>query len=351
MSTTRNSAALAAALKDLRETARLTQNQLATGFTTETPVSGPTISSWESPTSPKQPNRERIADYARFFATDRSLAPTPHLVPLDDLTESEEAQRASIEARLLASLGQPHAPTSEPRSTFTFESGPLTVICPEAPRDDRSHLADPSHPNFTKLHQYADADSLLELWGHLRACNPGLEVKHRIPADVRADDMSAHVVLLGGIVWNPVTRRFQDALKQLPITQVQDPGYEDGEIFTVGEERYLPTWDQEEMRRDGTPALREDVAMLARVANPFNSSFTLTICNGIYGRGVYGAVRCLTDTRVRDANERYLAQAHPDGQFAMLLRVPVVDNSTMSPDLQNPSARLYEWQPEGSPER
>ena len=29
----------------------------------------------------------------------------------------------------------------------------------------------------------------------------------------------------------------------------------------------------------------------------------------------------------------------------MLLRVPVVANETLSPDLQNPDARLYEWAP------
>ena len=99
---------------------------------------------------------------------------------------------------------------------------------------------------------------------------------------------------------------------------------------------------------EGESRLKSDGALLARLPNPFNSSRTLTICNGIHGRGVYGAVRCLTDRQVRDANEQYLAEAFPDGQFAMLLRVPVVANSAMSPDLQNESVRLYEWKPERS---
>jgi hypothetical protein len=66
---------------------------------------------------------------------------------------------------------------------------------------------------------------------------------------------------------------------------------------------------------------------------------------------VFGAVRCLTDASVREENEKYLAERFPDGEFAMLLRVPVVTNETLSPDLQNPEARLYEWAPNGGARR
>jgi hypothetical protein len=53
-------------------------------------------------------------------------------------------------------------------------------------------------------------------------------------------------------------------------------------------------------------------------------------------------LRCLTDARARDAKESYLAERFPDGEFAILLRVPVVENQTLSPDLYDPNARLYE---------
>jgi hypothetical protein len=82
-----------------------------------------------------------------------------------------------------------------------------------------------------------------------------------------------------------------------------------------------------------------------RLRNPFKINRTLTICNGILSRGVFGAVRCLTDVSVREENEKYLSERFPDGEFAILLRVPVVTNETLSPDLQNPTARLYEWAP------
>ena len=86
------------------------------------------------------------------------------------------------------------------------------------------------------------------------------------------------------------------------------------------------------------------MAHITRLRNPFQSSRTLTICNGIHSRGILGAVRCLTDASVRDANERYLADRFPGGRFALLARVPVVSNETLSPDLQNPATRLYEWE-------
>ena len=90
---------------------------------------------------------------------------------------------------------------------------------------------------------------------------------------------------------------------------------------------------------------------LARLRNPFQHSRTLTICNGIHSRGVFGAVRCLTDARVREANEKHLAERFPGGEFAILLRVPVVKNQTLSLDLYDPNARLYEVAPneDGSP--
>jgi hypothetical protein len=120
---------------------------------------------------------------------------------------------------------------------------------------------------------------------------------------------------------------------------------EGGDIFKVqapdGPQSFHPEYDD---LGDGKELIA-DVRCLARLRNPFQRSRTLTICNGIHSRGVFGAVRCLTDARVREANEKYLAERFPNEEFAILLRVPVVENQTLSPDLQDPSARLYEWSP------
>ena len=84
-----------------------------------------------------------------------------------------------------------------------------------------------------------------------------------------------------------------------------------------------------------------DVAFSVRLRNPFQFDRTLTICNGIHSRGVLGAVRCFTDPEVREHNEKYLADQFPEGEFAILLRVRVVGNETMAPDLGDSTARLY----------
>ena len=84
--------------------------------------------------------------------------------------------------------------------------------------------------------------------------------------------------------------------------------------------------------------LTADVGYIGRLRHPFKTNRTLTICNGIFSHGVLGAVRCLTDPRVREENERYLADRFPDGKFAMLLRVDVVDNRIVPLVLQDRDA-------------
>ena len=336
-------ARLARRLRELREThwpdAQLTQAQLAAAFSTENRVASATISSWESITSPKTPTSTRLSAYARFFATRRSLDAGCHLVPEDELTPDEQNQRRTIEKEL---LGLSETRGQERQGTFSFGEGPITIICPDAPEESRGPLAREIDPNFTKLQQYADLDALIEIYGHLRESNPGIEVNHRLASEVRSQDMSSHVILLGGVAWNHATKRFQGALARVPITQLavkDDPD----DVFEVGEgrkERVEPVW---EINRDGERELLEDIAFLARLPNSFNINRTLTICNGVLSRGVLGAVRCLTDPLVREANEQYLDERFPDGRYALLLRVPVVGNETLTPDLQNPSARLYEW--------
>jgi hypothetical protein len=141
----------------------------------------------------------------------------------------------------------------------------------------------------------------------------------------------------------------------------------DGEIFRSRDGReYRPLWEElkdaapdapstaeleavqaQDAWKGETPReLVEDVALLARLRNPFNHSRTITICNGVYSRGVLGAVRTLTDNAVRERNEAYLANRYPGGIFGLLLRVPVINGEAITPDLEIPENRLYEWSPE-----
>ena len=116
------------------------------------------------------------------------------------------------------------------------------------------------------------------------------------------------MILLGGIGWNKVTARFQRAISQVPIEQTAVDDLETGEIFSVDDgRRSLRTFYPEYEDLGEGKELIADVGYIARLRNPFKINRTLTICNGIHSRGVFGAVRCLTDASVREENEKYLA--------------------------------------------
>jgi hypothetical protein len=175
-------------------------------------------------------------------------------------------------------------------------------------------------------------------------------VLHRLPSTVRTSELSNHLVLLGGIGWNRITVRILAQVARLPIKQIEHPDLSTGEVFKVekaeGREEitYFPTYEAVA----GVDELAWDVALLARLPNPFNSSRTLTVCNGIHSRGVVGAVLAVTDETVRPANEAYLARRFLHGTFAMLIRVPVLSGDALAPDLQNPETILFEWSPDES---
>jgi transcriptional regulator with XRE-family HTH domain len=361
---------LARRLRELREAQRLTQKDLSHALSSDVRVAVATISSWESQTNPKLPPEERLRSYALLFA--KSVVPqgTTRLPREQDLSVAERERFNTLQRELVALRDSVRHQFDSPTGgayTFDFESGPITLICPEAPEEGRSPLADEDNPNYTRSYKYADLDALIEMWGHVRASNPELRARHRIPSEVNADHLSGHLVLLGGIAWNQVTGRLLRVLDQLPIRQMRVADLADGEIFRSRDGReYRPLWEElkdadpdapstaeleavqaQDAWKGETPReLVEDVALLARLRNPFNHSRTITICNGVYSRGVLGAVRTLTDNAVRERNEAYLANRYPGGIFGLLLRVPVINGEAITPDLEIPENRLYEWSPE-----
>jgi hypothetical protein len=166
---------------------------------------------------------------------------------------------------------------------------------------------------------------------------------------VQQAELQNHLVLLGGIAWNRTAKRIQAQLRTLPIEQIEHPQLRTGEVFqlrksiNLEEATFFPAREDND---DDQSEIVEDVALVARLPNPFNVRRTLTICNGIHSKGVMGAVLTLTDETVRPANEAYLAEKFPAGAFAILVRVPVVGGQVLAPDLQNSYTRLFEWSPE-----
>lgn len=343
---------LARRLRTLRNEHELTQGELAEVFTEDgNKVGAAAISSWERSRNPILVPENRIEPYSRLAG----LKGDPLRLPAEsELTPAEKVTRDELLLDLNLLFEQARSGTSAAesarvptyRSWFFDDEGPVVIIAPDAPKEFRSPLADIANPNYTALHWFTDQDALIELHGHIRAENdPALSVYFRRASEVSADDLSGHLVLLGGIGFNPVAGRLLRRLQQLPVRQIEIPELQTGEIFAVGkgvaERRFMPVWSK--LNGAGGAELEEDVGLLARVRNPFNSTKTLTLCNGIHSRGVLGSVRALSDARIREANETYLAQNFPDDEYALLVRVPVVQGQTMSPDFLDPDNILYSW--------
>jgi hypothetical protein len=353
---------LARRLRELREhewpDVTLTQTQLAGALSAQSRVAPATLSTWENINNPKTPTTARLSAYARFFSTRRSLDGGPHLIAVGELEDAERERFEQLEEELFAlhaALADAPPSAADRRLLLSFDdTGPIVIVCPEAPENARGPLADEKDANYTRLHRFADADALLEVFGHIRALNPDRQVLARLPSEAQKSDLQNHLVILGGIAWNLTLRRIQTELgKRLPIEQVEQvqqvehESTREGEVFRVrdeqtGEERMHFAVTEE---FGGGTQITEDVGLIARLANPFNTSRTLTICNGVYSTGVLGAVLTLTDETVRPANEEYLARRYPSGEFAILVRVPVVSGAALAPDLQNPDVRVFEWSP------
>ena len=150
-----------------------------------------------------------------------------------------------------------------------------------------------------EAYRYADLDSILELFGHIRAANPLIEVRIHLADMLQPDDYTGHLVLIGGTDWNPV---FSSSARRLnlPVRQLGRESDADVGGFDVGGARHLPIIDN--------GRLEEDTALFYRGRNPYNRRCTVTLCSGAFVGGTYGAVRALTDKRFRDTNEDFIAE-------------------------------------------
>ena len=241
----------------------------------------------------------------------------------------------------------------ESRRSWRFEDrASVTVICADLGENEKAKLkpyTDLNDPNYTELFTYANLDALVTLLNHLHSENPNATIRFCRASEATSDDLTNHLVLLGGIAWNDVTHRLNDSVG-LPVRQVPSVECRSGQVFELqcGAEQgkqYIPRWRDDDPGTAERPGvLLEDVAMLARLPNPFNVLRTLTYCNGVHSRGVLGAVRCLTDPAVRENNERYLEESFADSdRFVVLMRVPLVGNRTITPSLSNPDTVLFGW--------
>lgn len=326
---------------------RLTQGELANALG----VSVPLIASWESITKPKIPPKERLAAYATFFATERSVTKSPfRVLPLAQLTDKERTRRDELLRELTglrseARTGAEPGPTAaDPFAGSHWRFPPeqdITIVCSTLPPD---HLKTtpytyPEAPDYVDLYRFADLDALLELFGHLRAANPLTNVSVRAPDELKPDDYTSHLVLLGGVDWNTITVELLHRL-DVPVRQLARASTDVPVGFQAGDQLFEPV-----LRKQGDrEVLVEDVAHFFRAPSPLNEKRTLTICTGSYARGTLGAVRALTDVRFRDRNEAYLRTRFAgEDTFSIISRVQVFLGVAVTPDWSSSEDLLHEW--------
>ena len=340
---TEAAAALAARLLQLRADSGLSQPQLAGALE----VSVPLISSWESRRAPVTPPEARLTAYARFFAvSDRGRPSDGELTPVE-LARFRELD-AELRAMRDAATGRHDSFVNQLRKAdsswpWRFPEGEVvTVVCAGMPADQRPRASDPRDPDYIAAYQYADLDALFELYGHIRAVNPDSTVNIRVADAMSDEDLSAHLVLLGGVDWNPVAAEILTVASP-QVRQVGRPEEEDigaFEVVATGQ-TFAP-----KLTPDGR--LAQDVGHFLRVPNPLNADRVLIACNGMYGRGVYGVVKALTDLRRRDRNAAYLAERFSGStKVSILCRVRLLAGAVVVPDWTQSDNRLHEW-PEGA---
>jgi hypothetical protein len=350
---------LAQRLRALREEhwpgRRITQPLLAQALG----VTSPLISSWESPTRPHVPPVVRVDAYAVVFATSRTFDTSPprQLNPAD-LDEGERRSMNELMAELRqlrnaalragAEVTGDHGPETAPISEgpWRFNLGDqIAIVCGQVPSRilERVPYSDVDDPDYIELLKFSDLDSLFELYGHVRAANPDSYVARRFATTISNEELQSHVVVLGGRDWNPLTETVMEEL-DLPVEQIANWAEEGGQYFQVRDNEAVSQY-RPVLRKVGEKTLlHEDVALFARAVNPWNNEMTITLCSGMYGRGTYGAIRALTDYRIRERNNRYIASRFADCEaYCIVTRVPVVHGGTLTPDWTTGNHRLFEW--------
>jgi transcriptional regulator with XRE-family HTH domain len=358
---------LAQRLRGLREDRKITQPQLAAALGGSKPLSVPLISSWESQTNPHIPPLARLEGYAAVFATSRSFdGAAPRRLSPDEMTDEERHAMTELRQELMhlrsdamrAITTDPETGAVKPISETerSLSSGPwryadgntITIVCSRWPASMLGKIpyTDIDDPDFIELLTYSELDALFELHGHLRAANPGNQVNLRMADELASDDYTSHLISLGGVDWNSFTRTALMSLP-LPVRQIADWDAPGEQYFQVEENggivKHKPRLEEHASQPKGI--LLEDVALFARAVSPFNRKRTITVCNGMYGRGTYGAVRALTDARFRDRNSEYLRTRFGDSDtYCILTRVPIVNGRTLTPDwTTGENTLLFEW--------
>lgn len=182
-------------LRQLREARGLTQRQLGDLLGEDRALSPALISSWESG---KATSTDRWLDaYARRLSSvrDATASGNPAAGLLARLTALRTATAVAVTEEPSPATGALggrfwHFPDGRPVRIVGTPMGEPVVRAVE--------FASPFHPNYLESLRNADMDATVELLGHIRAENPNSDVRHLTRRTVDRDDLTSHLVLLGG---------------------------------------------------------------------------------------------------------------------------------------------------------
>jgi transcriptional regulator with XRE-family HTH domain len=339
--------ALANRLRELRAThwpgRPVRQQELATALG----VGKSTVSNWERRGNPIAPGPARLAAIATFFATRRSVDGAVPRLHTDTLAPEEKIEQERLLGELTAlrvvAAGLIPAPAAWDPWRFP-DDAPIRIICGSRPEPDQPESDRMEHHDFVELNRYADLDAMVELYGHLRAENPRSDVQHRLVADLGADDLRSHLVVLGHL---PLEQDNHGVLGDvdLPVRRVDEGGRRRGFELRSAEESdpFLPTFSTDNPRHP----LTEDVGFFFRRPSPVDDTLTMTFCSGVFTRGVYGAVQILLDRTVREVNATWMSNRFGgSGAYGVLVRVPVRGRYVITPNLTDQRVVLESFGPE-----
>ena len=309
-------------------------------------VSVALISAWEHG---RVPQLEYLDAYARLFAGKQATNGTQLRVPeADQMSDGERADYDEIRRELVA-LRSGAATGSGQTATSPLQFPPgeaITIVCSELPAKLRAKLpnTDALDPDFVESYKYADLDPLIALLPFVQKLNHTSTVKISTSGKLSNDDLSNHLITLGGLDFNALTEEALKFLSAFPVDQLPRYSYEDIGGFVVYDGDRPTTHRPRLVDNGGRKVLAEDVAHFLRTPNPHNHQRTLTSFNGMYSRGSLGSVRALTDPTIGQRNSEYVADRFGDADtYSIVCRVRIFANKIVVPDWTLPDVRLHEW--------
>jgi hypothetical protein len=286
-----------------------------------------------------------------LFCSKRSFASaTLRLLSDDELTEPEQKREAELYHELLTLRERVHtaegsaSPAAQPgqhtSSIWRFPDGEaVSIVCSEAP--DPPAYANLSHLNYSRYARHIHLDTLIDIFGQVRADNPTSMIRILAPEELTQDFGLNHLVIIGDAALYYIAPYFAP---DIPLPQAAAVLNGENHFFNCqvnGESRKFTS------SRDDDGALVEDVGLIARGPHPYVHRRTVTVISGITSRGVHGAAMCFTDSHVRVTNEQYLeSKLGSSDAFCLLINIPVRNHVALPPNLWRDGTRLYEWSAE-----